>query len=78
MSARSQFSAGNHYSYAVKGLNVVFFFAGEHEDYHRPSDSSDKIDYQKMEKVTRSIYMTVWELANKATRPKVDKPLPTE
>jgi len=70
------FYQSDHYSYAVKGIPVVFFFAGEHEDYHRPSDSSDKINYQKMEKVTRSIYMMVWEIANKATRPKVDKPLP--
>jgi hypothetical protein len=70
------FYLSDHYMYAVKGIPVVFFFSGEHEDYHRPSDSSDKIDYQKMEKVTRSIYMMVWEIANKATRPKVDKPLP--
>ena len=70
------FSRSDQYSYAVKGIPVVFFLSGEHEDYHLPSDSPDKIDYQKMEKVSRTIYMTVWELADKATRPKVDKPLP--
>jgi len=72
------FYRSDQYSYAVKGIPVVFFLAGEHEDYHRPSDSPDKIDYQKMEKVSRTIYMTVWEIANKVTRPKVDKPLPME
>ena len=72
------FFLSDHYNYALKGIPVVFFFAGEHEDYHRPSDSPDKIDYQKMEKVSRTIYMTLWEIANKATRPKVDKPLPMQ
>jgi len=67
------FFRGDHHSYALKGIPIIFFFAGEHEDYHRPGDSADKIDYQKMEKVSRTIYMTVWEIANKTTRPKVDK-----
>jgi hypothetical protein len=70
------FSRSDQYSYALKGIPVVFFLAGEHEDYHRPSDSPDKIDYQKMEKVSRTIYMTLWEIADQATRPKVDKPPP--
>jgi hypothetical protein len=47
-----------------------------HEDYHRPGDEPQKIDYQKMEKVTRTVYMMLWEVANRATRVKVDKQLP--
>ncbi len=70
------FFRSDHVNYARKGIPIVFFFNGEHADYHRPSDSADKIDYQKMEKVTRTIYMTVWELANRQTRPVVDKQLP--
>ena len=70
------FFRSDHINYARKGIPIVFFFDGEHADYHRPSDSADKIDYQKMEKVTRTIYMTVWELANRPTRPVVDKQLP--
>lgn len=69
------FFRSDHINYARKGIPIVFFFDGEHEDYHRPGDSIDKIDFQKMEKVTRTIYMTVWELANLPSRPKVDKPL---
>ena len=38
----------------------------------------EKIDYQNMEKVTRAIYATAWELANRAARPRVDKPLSVE
>jgi Zn-dependent M28 family amino/carboxypeptidase len=69
------FSRSDHYNYARKGIPIVFFFDGEHEDYHRPGDSVDKIDFQKMEKVTRTIYMTLWEIASRPTRPKVDRQL---
>ncbi len=72
------FFRSDHYNYARKGIPIVFFFDGEHEDYHRPGDSPDKIDYEKMEKVTRTVYMMVWELANRPTRPKIDKQLPAE
>lgn len=72
------FFRSDHYNYAQKGIPIIFFFDGVHEDYHEPSDSPDKIDYEKMEKVTRTIYMTVWALADRAMRPRVDKKLPTE
>jgi Zn-dependent M28 family amino/carboxypeptidase len=72
------FFRSDHYNYARKGIPIVFFFDGEHEDYHRPGDSVDKIDFQKMEKVARTIYLTLWEVANRPTRPAVDKQLPIE
>ena len=72
------FYRSDHYNYAKKGIPIIFFFDGVHEDYHRPGDSADKIDYQKMEKVARTIYMTLWEVATRPTRPKVDKPLPAQ
>ncbi|HYJ85379.1 MAG TPA: M20/M25/M40 family metallo-hydrolase [Pyrinomonadaceae bacterium] len=72
------FFRSDHYNYARKGIPIVFFFDGVHEDYHRPGDSPEKIDYQKMENVSRTIYLTLWEIANRATRPKVDKPLPPQ
>jgi hypothetical protein len=72
------FFRSDHYNYARKGVPIIFYFDGVHEDYHQPGDSADKIDYSKMEKVTRTIYMTLWEIANRPVRPKVDKQLPTE
>lgn len=72
------FFRSDHYNYARKGIPIIFYFDGVHEDYHRPGDTADKIDYQKMEKVTRTIYMTTWEIANRPTRLKVDKPLPPQ
>jgi Zn-dependent M28 family amino/carboxypeptidase len=72
------FFRSDHYHYAQHGIPIIFYFDGVHEDYHRPSDSADKIDYQKMEKVTRTIFLTAHELANAPTRPRVDKQLPQQ
>jgi len=72
------FFRSDHYNYARKGIPIIFFFDGVHEDYHRPGDEPQKIDYEKMEKVARTVYMTLWEVANLAVRPKVDKPLPAQ
>lgn len=72
------FFRSDHFNYAQKGVPIIFYFDGEHEDYHRPSDQVEKIDFQKMEKVARTIYATAWELGNAATRPKVDKKLSSE
>lgn len=69
------FYRSDHYNYAQKGIPIIFYFDGVHADYHRPSDSPDKIDYVKMEKITRTIYLTAWELANRESRPKIDKTL---
>ena len=72
------FFRSDHYNYARKGIPIVFFFDGEHEDYHKPGDSVDKIDFEKMEKVARTIYVTLWEVANRPARPVVDKRLPQQ
>ena len=72
------FFRSDHYNYARKGIPIVFFFDGVHEDYHRPGDEPQKIDYVKMEKVARTVYVMLWEVANRATRVKVDKQLPAQ
>jgi hypothetical protein len=72
------FYRSDHYNYAKKGIPIIFYFTGVHEDYHRPSDHADKIDYEKMEKITRTIFATMWKLANAPARPRVDKPLPSQ
>lgn len=72
------FFRSDHFNYAQKGIPVVFWFDGVHEDYHQPGDHPDKIDYAKMEKVTRTIFLTLWELTDLKERPKVDKQLPKE
>ncbi|MGB7922053.1 MAG: M20/M25/M40 family metallo-hydrolase [Pyrinomonadaceae bacterium] len=72
------FFRSDHFNYARKGIPIIFYFDGTHEDYHQPGDSVEKIDFEKMQKVTRTIFMTMWELSNAPTRPRVDKQLPPE
>ncbi len=69
------FYRSDHYNYAKRGIPIIFYFSGTHEDYHRLGDHIEKIDFAKMEKVTRTVYQTMWELAEQTSRPKVDKPL---
>jgi hypothetical protein len=72
------FYRSDHFNYARKGIPIIFYMDGDHEDYHRPSDSVEKIDFQQMEKVTRTIFATAWELASVSQRPRVDKLLPSD
>ena len=72
------FFRSDHYNYAVNGIPIVFWFDGEHEDYHGAGDEPQKIDYAKMEKTTRTIFLTLWELTDLKERPKVDKQLPKQ
>lgn len=72
------FYRSDHFNYARKGIPIIFYFDGVHEDYHQAGDHSDKIDYEKMEKVTRTVFATMWKLTNSPTRPKVDQPLPAQ
>lgn len=69
------FFRSDHYNYAVKGIPIIFYFDGVHEDYHGKDDEADRIDYDKMSRVARTIYATGWTLANAKARPVVDKPL---
>ena len=72
------FFRSDHIHYARNGIPIAFFFSGTHEDYHRPSDHADKIDYEKMEKVARTIYAVAWELASRDGRPGLNAVLPPE
>jgi hypothetical protein len=72
------FFRSDHFNYALNGIPITFWFDGVHEDYHQPGDSPDKIDYAKMEKVARTIFLTMWEVSDLPSRPKIDKQLPPE
>jgi hypothetical protein len=70
------FYRSDHFNYAKKGVPIIFYMDGSHADYHQVTDSIEKINFEQMEKVARTIMATGWELANRPARPKVDKPLP--
>ncbi len=72
------FFRSDHFNYALNGIPVAFWFDGVHEDYHGAGDHADKIDYARMEKISRTIFLTMWKLGELKDRPKVDKTLPPE
>lgn len=63
----------DHYEFAQKNIPIIFYFDGVHKDYHRPSDTVDKINFELMEARARLAFYTVWEIANRENRLKVDK-----
>lgn len=63
----------DHYNFAKKGIPAIFYFNGVHDDYHKPTDTPDKIDYPLLAKRTQLAFAVAWELAHTAERPKVDK-----
>jgi Zn-dependent M28 family amino/carboxypeptidase len=62
----------DHYNFAKKGVPIIFYFSGTHEDYHQPTDTVEKIQYDLLELRTRLIFHTAWELANRDDRIKID------
>ena len=58
----------DHYNFAKKNIPVIFYFNGTHEDYHKPTDTADKINYPVLEKRIQLIFYTAWELANRKNR----------
>jgi len=58
----------DHYNFAKNNIPVIFYFNGTHEDYHQPTDTADKINYDILEKRTKLIFHTAWELANMSNR----------
>ncbi|MFM7078390.1 MAG: M28 family peptidase [Bacteroidota bacterium] len=64
----------DHYSFVKKGVPAIFYFTGLHDDYHKPTDTVDKIDFEKTADITQLIFSTAWELANRTDRIRVDKP----
>ena len=62
----------DHYNFAKNSVPVIFYFNGTHADYHQPSDTPDKINYEFLETRARLIFHTAWELANREDRIKVD------
>ena len=63
----------DHYNFAKNNVPIIFYFNGVHEDYHKMTDTPDKIEYDLMTTRTRLIFQTAWEIANRENRIVVDK-----
>ncbi|WP_350286057.1 M28 family peptidase [uncultured Croceitalea sp.] len=63
----------DHYNFAKNNIPIIFYFNGTHDDYHRPGDTPDKINYDLLKNRTQLIFYTAWEIANRAEKVVVDK-----
>ena len=62
----------DHYNFAKNNIPIIFYFNGTHADYHKPSDTPDKINYDLLENRSRLVFYTAWEIANRENKLKVD------
>jgi hypothetical protein len=65
----------DHYNFASKGVPIIFYFNGVHADYHRPTDTIDKINFDLMAKRVKLVFYTAWAMANRNAMLKRDIPL---
>ncbi len=66
------YTRSDHYAFAAKGIPIAFLFDGFHPDYHQPTDTVEKINYQKIVSAARLFYLVAQELANRDERPTKD------
>ncbi len=65
----SAMSASDHMQFELKGIPVLFFFSGLHADYHRPSDTWDKLSIEALKNVAELVYLVVEDLSRVPERP---------
>ena len=61
----------DHWNFGKHGIPFIFFFTGTHEDYHRPEDEADKIEYDRLARIARLIFATTWQVANQDQPPEL-------
>ncbi|HZH98551.1 MAG TPA: M20/M25/M40 family metallo-hydrolase, partial [Fimbriimonadaceae bacterium] len=59
------YTRSDHYSFAAKGVPIAFIFSGFHPDYHKPTDTVDKINFEKISNAARLFFLTAFEAANR-------------
>lgn len=63
----------DHWNFAKNGIPIIFYFTGIHEDYHKPTDTIDKIEFELLERRSHLVFYTAWVLSNRDERVVVDK-----
>jgi hypothetical protein len=77
-SALNVFQRSDQFPFAIRDVPAVWWFTGFHPDYHQPSDTVEKINFEKMRKILQLAYLTGWSFADAATPPRyVPAPMPT-
>ena len=72
------FYRSDHYNFAKMGIPIAFFCDGLHVDYHRPTDTPQKIDFREIQQVSKTVAAVAWVLGNQAGRPRLNAKLPDQ
>ena len=72
------FYRSDHYNFAKMGIPIAFFTTGLHVDYHRPTDTPEKIDFLELQRVAKTVAAVGWVLAEQAGRPGLNAKLPEQ
>jgi hypothetical protein len=72
------FYRSDHYNFAKMGIPIAFFTIGLHPDYHRPTDTPEKIDYKEIQVISKTVAAVAWVLGNQPGRPKLKASLPDQ
>jgi len=67
------FYRSDQYNFAKHGIPVIFYTSGDHHDYHKPTDTIENLEYDRIQKVAQLVFYTAWEVANRDKRIIVDK-----
>jgi hypothetical protein len=70
-----EFGGSDHQSFMARGIPALFFNSGIHRDLHSAGDDVEKIDFDKMEKVSKMVFLLGYKAANQKKRIEVDNPL---
>ncbi len=68
--AQSFYTRSDHYNFARRGVPILFFFNGTHEDYHQPGDEVHKVNADKAARITKLLFYLGLEIANRDRRPR--------
>ena len=53
----------DHYNFAKNGIPVIFYYNGTHADYHKKTDTIEKIDFDILTKRSLLVFYTAWKIA---------------
>ena len=67
------YQRSDHYNFAKNNIPVIFYFNGAHADYHKPTDTMEKINFSLLKKRAQLVFLTAWELVNRSERIKLNK-----
>ena len=69
-SALNIFQRSDQFPFAIRDVPAVWWFTGFHPDYHQPSDTVEKINFDKMQRILQLAYLTGWSFADAPAPPR--------